>query len=156
VVKWQGPHKIIEYLSSVAQSPWKRPPEAPGVFAISEKAWGDLPTKASGILYVGQAAGLRYQIGRLACDLLGFTSDDPSAKEAYQHKGGHSLWLHYCLPHQIEPAQLYLGWCSECLCLACAETKLLEMMVTGPTEFGSARCTGQRWICGKTVEARPG
>jgi hypothetical protein len=131
-VNWRGPHKIIEYVGSVALSPWKRPPEASGVYAISEKPWGDLPTATSGILYVGQAACLRYQIGRLACDLLGFTGDDPSAEEAYQHKGGHSLWSHYCLPQQIEPAQLYLGWCSECLCLACAETKLLEMMVTGP------------------------
>jgi hypothetical protein len=54
------------------------------------------------------------------------------AEEAYQHKGGHSLWSHYCLPRKIEPGQLYLGWCSACICVACAETRLLEMMITGP------------------------
>jgi hypothetical protein len=131
-MSWAGPHKINDYLGSVAQSPWKRPPEAPGVYIVSEKPWRDLPTEADGVLYVGQAAYLRYQIGRLMCDLLGFTSDNPSAEEAYQHRGGHSLWSHYCLPNQIEPARLHLAWCSECLCLACAETKLLEIMVAGP------------------------
>ncbi len=44
-----------------------------------------------------QAAYLRYHMGRLLCDLLGFTGDNPSAEEAYQHKGGHSLWSHRVL-----------------------------------------------------------
>jgi len=68
-------------------------------------------------------------------DLLGFTGDEPSAEEAYQHKGGHLLWTLYCLPQRIEPGRLYLGWCSECLCIACAETKLLEMTVAGSDRF---------------------
>lgn len=131
-MSWGGPHKIGDYLSNVAHSPWKRPPERAGVYVISEKPWRDVPTEADQILYVGQAAYLRYQIGRLLCDLLGFTGDNPSSEEAYQHKGGHSLWSHYCLPHKIEPARLYLGWSSECLCIACAESKLLELMITGP------------------------
>jgi len=131
-VNWAGPHEISAYLGSVTQLPSKRPPEAPGVYIVAEKPWRDWPADADGILCVGQAASLRYQIGRLMCDLLGFTSDNPSAEEAYQHKGGHSLWSHYCLPNQIEPVRLYLGWCSECLCLNCAETKLLEMITTGP------------------------
>jgi len=131
-MSWAGPHKIGDFLTSVAHSPWNRPPEKAGVYVVCEKPWEEVPTTADGVLYVGQAAYLRYQIGRLLCDLSGFTGDNPSAEEAYQHKGGHSLWLHYCLPHQIEPADLYLGWCSECLCIACAETKLLEMMRTGP------------------------
>ena len=131
-MNWQGPYKISEYLNSVAQSPWKRPPERTGIYVVSEEPWDDLPTEASRILYAGQAAYLRYQIGRLTCDLLGFTGDDPSAEEAYEHKGGHLLWTQYCLPHRIEPSRLFLAWCSECICTACAETKLLEMMVTGP------------------------
>jgi hypothetical protein len=101
------------------------------VYVVCEKLWKEVPTRADGVLYVGQAAYLQYQIGRLLCDLLGFTGDNPSAEEAYQHKGGHSLSSHYCLPGQIEPANLYLGWCAECLCIAC-ETKLLEMMRMGP------------------------
>jgi len=131
-MSWAGPNKIDDFLNSVARNPWKRPPEKAGVYVISEKPWEEVPATADGVLYVGQAAYLRYQIGRLLCDLLGFTGDNPSAEEAYQHKGGHSLWSHYCLPRQIEPANLYMGWCSECLCIACAETKLLEMMRTGP------------------------
>ena len=77
-----------------------------------------MPTEADKILYVGQAAYLRYQIGRLLGDLLGFTGDNPSSEEAYQHKGGDSVWAHYCLPRPIEPAKLYLGWwvCVRCLC----------------------------------------
>ncbi len=129
-MSWEGPHKIGDYLGGVAHSPWKRPPERAGVYVVSEKPWRDVPTEADKILYVGQAAYLRYQIGRLLGDLLGFTGDNPSSEEAYQHKGGHSVWAHYCLPRQIEPAKLYLGWCSECVCVACAEAKLLEMMST--------------------------
>jgi hypothetical protein len=131
-MSWEGPHRIGDYLGSVAHSPWKRPPEKAGVYIVAEKPWRDLPSKADGILYVGQATYLRYQIGRLLCDLLGFTGDSTSADEANQHKGGHWLWSHYCLPSRIEPAALHLGWCSECMCLACAETKLLEMISTGP------------------------
>lgn len=128
-MNWEGPNKIGEYLAGVAHSPWKRPPEKAGVYVISERAWRGLPTKANAILYVGQAAYLRYRIGRLLCDLLGFTGD---SEEAYQHRGGHTLWSNYCLPRQIEPADLYLAWCAECVCLACAESKLLEMMSSGP------------------------
>jgi len=131
-MSWEGPHRISDYLGNVANSPWKRPPEGPGVYIVSENPWRDMPTHNDNILYVGQAAYLRYHVGRLLCDLLGFTSDNSSAEEAYQHKGGHSLWSHYCLPRKIEPARLYLGWCSACICVACAETKLLEMMITGP------------------------
>ena len=131
-MSWEGPHRISDYLGNVANSPWKRPPEGPGVYIVSENPWRDMPAHNANILYVGQAAYLRYHVGRLFCDLLGFTGDNPSAEEAYQHKGGHSLWSHYCLPRKIEPGQLYLGWCSACICVACAETKLLEMMITGP------------------------
>jgi hypothetical protein len=131
-MSWEGPHKIIEYLGSVASSGEKRPPERPGVYILTANPWRDLPTQKDNILYVGQAPYLRYQVGRLLSDLLGFTGDDPSPEEAYQHKGGHSLWSQFCLPRKIEPGWLYLGWCSTCVCVACAETKLLEMMITGP------------------------
>jgi hypothetical protein len=141
-MSWDGPHRIGDYLGGVAHNPSKRPPEAAGVYVVSEQAWRDVPTKADRILYVGQAAYLRYQIGRLLCDLLGFTGDNPSAEEAYQHKGGHSLWSHYCRPRQIEPANLYLGWCAEYVCVVCAETKLLELVSTGPRRVRG--CTTHR------------
>ena len=131
-MNWSGPHGIGDYLASVARSQWKRPPETPGVYLIAERAWRNLPAKADMILYVGRAASLRYQIGRMMCDLLGFTGDDSSSEEFFQHRGGHALWAHYCLPRQIEPTRLYLGWCSECFCADCAEAKLLELITTGP------------------------
>src|ERR1700728_927669 len=131
-MSWEGPHKISNYLGGLARNPDKRPPEGRGVYIVSEVSWRGAPTRDDNILYVGQAAYLRFQIGRLLCDLLGFTGDNPSAEEAYQHKGGHWLWSRYCLPRRIEPSQLYLGWCSTCICIACAESLLLEMIVTGP------------------------
>jgi hypothetical protein len=131
-MSWAGPYKIGAFLNSVAHRPGERPPEKAGVYIVCENPWKEVPAAADGVLYVGRAPYLRYQIGRLLCDLLGFTGDNPSGEEAYQHKGGHALWSHYCLPRRIEPANLYLGWCAECLCLACAEMKLLEMMRVGP------------------------
>ena len=131
-MSWEGPHKIIDYLGSVASNSGKRPPEVPGVYVLTANPWRGLPTQKDNILYVGQAPYLRYQVGRLLCDLLGFTGDDPSAEEAYQHKGGHSLWSQFCLPRKIEPGWLYIAWCSTCICVACAENGLLDMMITGP------------------------
>jgi hypothetical protein len=87
-MSWAGPNKIGDFLNSVAHSPWKRPPEKAGVYVVSDKPWEEVPATADGVLYVGQATYLRYQIGRLLCDLLGFTGDNPSGEEAYQHKGG--------------------------------------------------------------------
>jgi len=137
VMSWEGPHQINDYLGSVARASRKRPPEGPGVYIVSEHPWRDVPTGDDNILYVEQAAYLGYQLGRLLCDLLGFTGDSPSAAEAYQHRGGRSLWSHYCLPRKIEPGRLYFGWCSACICVACAEARLLEMMITGPHRVGS-------------------
>jgi len=82
-MSWEGPHRISDYLGNVANSPWKRPPEAPGVYIVSENPWRYMPTHNDNILHVGQAAYLRYHVGRLLCDLLGFTGDNPSAEEAY-------------------------------------------------------------------------
>jgi hypothetical protein len=36
-----------------------RPPESPGVYVVSERAWHKMPTKASGIIYVGQGRYVR-------------------------------------------------------------------------------------------------
>jgi hypothetical protein len=67
---------------------------------------------------------LRYRVGQFLSDLLG-TSDDPAAEEAYQHRGGHQLGHRYCVGRQIEPADLYLAWCTLAEYLDCAEAKLL-------------------------------
>jgi len=62
-----------------------------------------MPTKASGIIYVGQARYLRRRIGELLCDLLGFTGDDYSDSEAYAHPPrDRLLWRDYCIAHVVE------------------------------------------------------
>ncbi len=71
---------------------------------------------------------LRYRIGQLLTDLLGFIGDDRADGEAYQHYGGHRLWHRYCLEHGVEPLDLYFAWYSQCECLDCAEAKLLELV----------------------------
>jgi len=128
VLGWTGACRVGDYLSNVIRDRDSRPPEASGVYVVSERPWHAMPTKPSGIVYVGQARYLRSRIGALLCDLLGFTGDQYSDGEAYEHGGGHFLWHYYCLAHAVEPSSLYLGWCSPCRCLDCAEAKLRELM----------------------------
>ena len=125
---WEGVCRIGDYLSNVMRDRDSRPPESLGVYVLSERPWDEMPTKASGIIYVGQARYLRRQIGELLCDLLGFTGDDYCDGEAYAHRRGQFLWRYYCIAHAVEPSSLYLGWCSPCKCPDCAEAKLRELM----------------------------
>jgi len=124
---WAGPFQIGSYLANAIQFADSRPPEAPGVYIISERQWGALPDTTCGILYVARAAYVRFRIGQLLCDMCGFTSDGPK-EEAYEHRGGHALWHYYCKPRQVEPLSLYIGWSCGCTCLDCAEIKLAEML----------------------------
>ncbi len=124
---WAGPYQIGSYLANAVHFEGSRPPEAPGVYVISERQWRDLPDTDCGLLYVARAAYIRYRIGQLLCEMCGFTSDTDEG-EAYGHRGGHALWHHYCQPRHIEPLSLYIGWCYGCSCLDCAEIKLAEML----------------------------
>src|SRR5260370_21875095 len=128
VLCWVGSYRIGDYLSSVIQARDSRPRDSAGIYVVSERAWDEMPCKSSEILYVGQARYLRRRIGALICDLLGFTGDEYSDGEAYEHSGGHFLWHYYCIAHAVEPLSLYVGWCSPCRCLDCAEAKLRELM----------------------------
>jgi hypothetical protein len=104
------------------------------VYVVSERSWHLLPNSEAIILYVGQAQHLRYRIGQLLPDLFGFTSDDRADREAYEHRGGHSLWHRYCVEFGIEPLNLYFAWCARCGCLDCSEASLRELM---PNEWKS-------------------
>ena len=127
-LSWTSACRIGDYLSNVIRDRDSRPPESAGVYVVSERPWDEMPSKSSEILYVGQAKYLRSRIGALLCDLMGFTGDEYSEGEAYEHSGGHFLWHYYCIAHAVEPTNLYLGWCSPCRCLACAEVKLRELI----------------------------
>jgi hypothetical protein len=124
---WAGPFRIGDYLRNVVRDRNLRPPDAPGVYVVSERSWPVLPNREAGILYIGQAQYLRYRIGQLLPDLFGFTSDDRADREAYEHRGGHSLWHRYCVEASVEPLNLYFAWCPRCRCLDCAEVRLLEL-----------------------------
>ncbi|HLH76033.1 MAG TPA: hypothetical protein VKV28_04415 [Candidatus Binataceae bacterium] len=124
---WVGPYKIGDYLARVVSDRACRPPDAPGVYLVSEQAWHGLPNQGANLVYADQAPYLRYRIGQLMCDLLGFTSDDPAQGEAYEHRGGHFLWHHYCLQQGTEPLNLYFAWCAQCQCIDCAINALLEL-----------------------------
>ena len=128
VLCWTGACRISEYLTNVVRARDSRPPDSSGVYVVTERPWHEMPAKTSGILFVGQAIYLRRRIGQLLCDLLGFTGDEYSDGEAYEHSGGHLLWHYYCIARAIEPSSLYLGWCSPCKCLDCAEAKIRELM----------------------------
>lgn len=128
VLCWTGPCRVGDYLSNVIRDRHSRPPESAGVCVVSERPWEEMPSKSSGILYVGQAKYLRSRIGALLCDLMGFTGDEYGDGEAYEHQGGHFLWHCYCIGHAVEPSSLYVGWCSPCRCLDCAEARLSEIM----------------------------
>src|SRR5271154_2527745 len=75
---WVGPFRIGDYLAKVVSGRDSRPPDAPGVYVLSEQAWNGLPDRRAGLIYAGQTHYLRYRIGQLLCDLLGFTGDDPA------------------------------------------------------------------------------
>ena len=126
--QWIGPFKIRDYLCHVVRDQQSRPPDSPGLYLLSQRPWQHSPRGEAGVLYVGQAKYLRYRVGQFLSDLLGFTSDDPAAEEAHQHRGGHQLWHRYCLALETEPANLYLAWCTLAGCLDCAEAKLVELL----------------------------
>ena len=125
---WTGPFKLGDYLSRVVKDPESRPPDARGIYVVSERRWLAPPNREAGIIYVAQAPYLRYRIGQLLTDLLGFTGDDRAEGEAYEHCGGHRLWHRYCLERGVEPLDLYFAWYSLCECLDCAEAKLVELV----------------------------
>jgi hypothetical protein len=126
--QWIGPFRIQEYVRHVVRDRKLRPPDAPGLYVLTERSWAGPPAREANVLYVGQAKYMRYRIGQFLSELVGFTSDDPAREEAYQHRGGHQLWHRFCLGRKKEPGDLYLAWCVEPECLDCAQAKLLELL----------------------------
>ena len=126
--QWVGPFRIQEYLCHVMRDRELRPPDAPGLYVLTERSWARAPAREANVLYVGQAQYLRYRIGQFFSELVGFTSDDSAGEEAYQHRGGHQLWHRFCLGRETEPTDLYLAWRTEPECLDCAQARLAELL----------------------------
>lgn len=128
------------YLARVVSGRGSRPPDAPGVYVLSEHAWQGIPDRQAIIIYAGQAPYLRYRIGQLLCHLFGFTGDDPADGEAYEHRGGHLLWRGYCLARRVEPLNLYFAWCTPCKCMDRAEIRLLDLVTITPAPVARRTC----------------
>jgi hypothetical protein len=139
---WVGPFRIGDYLARVVAGRDSRPPDAPGIYVLSEHAWKPVPTRQANIIYAGQARYMRYRVGQFLSDLCGFTGDDPAEGEAYEHRGGHLLWHRYCTERGVEPLSLYFAWCPTYKCINCAESRLLEL-VTIPLSLGARRTCQQ-------------
>ena len=79
---WAGPYQIGSYLANAVRSADSRPPEAPGVYIISERQWQDMPDLLA--VCCTSPGGVRsLRIGQLFCEMCGFTGDSPK-DEAYK------------------------------------------------------------------------
>jgi hypothetical protein len=66
---WVGPYQISSYLGDAVRDADARPPEAPGLYIVSERPWSGMPDLNAGLIYVGRAAYIRYRIGQLLCEM---------------------------------------------------------------------------------------
>lgn len=106
-VRWAGPFRLREYLDQpgAARHPTAElPPEQPGVYVVTERAWRDTPTSASGPVYVGESSLLRGRIGDLISSACGF-----HGTLVGRHSGGITI-SDQCCVHGQNPLELYLAW----------------------------------------------
>jgi hypothetical protein len=68
---WAGRYQIGSYLANAVQSADWRPPEAPGVYIVSEHEWRDVPDSTCGLLYVAKAAYVRYRLANFCVKCVG-------------------------------------------------------------------------------------
>jgi hypothetical protein len=132
--RWVGPFRLRDLLEHCMddRQPW--PPEANGVYVVSERRWRGVPTKRAGILYAGGNTGnsprFLTRVGDLIADMLGFW---------WHHSGGQSLYKH-CKEKGIHPLDLYLGWVEGIRCPRCAEAEVYRALAPLRSEKVPARC----------------
>ena len=123
---WEGPRYLKDWLSQPLRNRDQRPPEAPGIYIVTENSWTGTPDVNSGVLYIGQTRYLRDRVGRLVAEILGFTTETSGYSGSYYHSGGPCLWTDYCLKRNAEPLTLHVGWLLGCKCLNCEESELIK------------------------------
>jgi len=141
-MRWTGPHTIEELLENSLDPSFPRPPEAKGVYVLSEKPWRGKPrrqqTKACNPLYVGgntgKSARFRTRIGDLIADVFGFFGN-----ETGHHSGGRSLH-EWCRREKVNPGRLYIGWAEDCNCVRCAENELYDLLRPSRNKNRPYRC----------------
>jgi hypothetical protein len=102
-----------------------------GIYIVTERSWTGTPQAEAGILYIGQTGSLRYRVGHLVAEILGFTNEAPGSVFSYFHSGGHTIWTDYCLQQNVEPLTLNIGWTTKFECLNCAESELIRKFNPG-------------------------
>lgn len=125
---WNAPFKIGDYLSDPLVRTDLRPPAERALYIVSRQPWrSKLPDQRDSVLYVGQSNDVRYRLGQLIGDALGFTGDSPGYSGSYYHSGGHRLWQ-YCLQEHVSVSTLFLAWYTSCVCLDCGEIALIGQL----------------------------
>ena len=136
-MSWTGPFVIRQLIEECTMASRTRPPEANGVYVVSQRPWTLLPDEACGPLYVGsntgQSARFRTRIGDLLADLFGFFGE-----ETGHHSGGQHLF-HYCCEKQIQPLDLYIGWVTTD-CARCDENRLFDSLHPRLNRSRPSRC----------------
>ena len=126
-MNWVGPVTFDRLLDSGVGGlvPW--PPEADGVYVVSERTWDLRPDDTSVPLYVGSNTGVsprfRTRIGDLVADVFGLFVPGYTG----HHSGGQEIFNH-CIRNHLDPKKLYIGWVDDCRCLRCAENWVYEWM----------------------------
>lgn len=122
---WEGSFPVSRLLETCIAPDWPAPPEAGGVYLVSELPWSKCPTVECRPLYVGSNTGrsprFRTRIGDLFADLFGFYGE-----ETGHHSGGQHLHQ-YCREAGLAPLALHLGWMRS-TCPRCDENALVEYL----------------------------
>jgi hypothetical protein len=141
-MKWMGPYTIDQLLDSISTTSRPRPPEADGVYLISQKAWTGRPSIDCIPLYVGSNTGqskrFRTRIGDLIADTFGFFGT-----ETGHHSGGQTLHRH-CKKNALSPKDLYIAWREGCGCVRCMENRLYDELRPRLNRNRPARCKQHR------------
>ena len=125
---WTGPFKIQTLLNRCLDDDQPWPPSDHGVYAVTLKTWRNKPGDHCDPLYVGSTTGKEgrfcTRIGDLIADMFGFFGE-----MAGHSSGGKSLHR-WCLDHNINPGQLYIGWAGrDPWCSRCAEIDAVKAII---------------------------
>jgi hypothetical protein len=110
--KWVGSFTIEQLMSNCMNDVF-RPSASNSVYLVSKEPWESHPSGGCDPLYVGGSTQLRFRIGDLIADMLGFFPPR-------HHPGGQSLY-DYCKRNSLSPLYLHIGWLDKCGCTECAE-----------------------------------
>jgi hypothetical protein len=139
-MKWEGPITINHLLDCGISGSDVWPPDANGVYFISEKPWTRIPGDDSVPLYVGSNTGkslrFRTRIGDVIADAFGLFVKGSTGHSS----GGQSIFYH-CVDNQLSPKDIYIGWVRECGCVRCAENYVYDWLDPHLNKNRPPRCT---------------